>query len=117
MARDPQYWMKKGEGHRQRLRDKLQEGGLERFSDEEVIEFLLTLGTPRKDVKSPAREALKKFGTLSEVLSAPLHKLSEVGGDRPQECAVPEPDSSGCRPVPARQSKGEGVFQFIQGCI
>jgi DNA repair protein RadC len=53
--------MKKGEGHRQRLRDKLQEGGLERFSDEEVIEFLLTLWTPRKDVKSPAREALKKF--------------------------------------------------------
>ena len=34
------------------------EGGLERFSDEEVVEFLLTLGTPRKDVKIPARDSL-----------------------------------------------------------
>ncbi len=80
MDRSQQYWKKKGEGHRQRLRDKFQEGGLERFSDEEVIEFLLTLGTPRKDVKPQAREALKKFGTLSEVLSAPIYKLIEVKG-------------------------------------
>ncbi|MBW2104391.1 MAG: hypothetical protein JRH05_17485, partial [Deltaproteobacteria bacterium] len=62
---DKEDWQKKGEGHRQRLRQKFLEGGLERFSDEEVIEFLLTLGTPRKDVKPQAREALGRFGTLS----------------------------------------------------
>ena len=73
-------WQKKGEGHRQRLRDKFIEGGLERFSDEEVVEFLLTLGTPRKDTKLQAREALKKFGSLSGVLSAPIGKLSEIKG-------------------------------------
>jgi DNA repair protein RadC len=84
MDRDPQYWQKKGEGHRQRLRDKLREGGLERFSDEEVIEFLLAIGTPRKDLKPQAREALKKFGTLSEVLSAPLHRLTEIKGIGPK---------------------------------
>jgi DNA repair protein RadC len=38
-------WQNRGEGHRQRLRDKFSEGGLDRFSDEEVVEFLLTLGT------------------------------------------------------------------------
>ena len=73
-------WQKRGEGHRQRLRGKFFEGGLDRFSDEEVVEFLLTLGTPRKDVKPEAREALKKFGSLSGVLSAPLKKLAEVKG-------------------------------------
>jgi DNA repair protein RadC len=73
-------WQKKGEGHRQRLREKFFEGGLERFSDEEVVEFLLTLGTPRKDVKPQAREALKKFGGLSGVLSAPFLKLTQIQG-------------------------------------
>jgi len=77
---DKEDWEKRGEGHRKRLRDRFLEGGLDRFSDEEVIEFLLTLGTPRKDVKIPAREALARFRTLSGVLSAPLDKLTEIKG-------------------------------------
>ncbi|RLB37723.1 MAG: hypothetical protein DRH20_07175 [Deltaproteobacteria bacterium] len=81
---DKEDWQKKGEGHRQRLRQKFLEGGLERFSDEEVIEFLLTLGTPRKDVKPQAREALGRFGTLSGVLSAPIEKLTEIRGIGPR---------------------------------
>ncbi len=72
------------QGHRRRLRAKFMEGGLERFSDEEVIEFLFTLGTPRKDVKLPAREALKMFGSLSGVLSAPIEKLEEIKGIGPK---------------------------------
>jgi DNA repair protein RadC len=77
-------WQARGEGHRRRLREKFTEGGLERFSDEEVIEFLLTLGTPRKDVKLLAREALQKFGSLSAVLSAPTAKLMEIRGIGPK---------------------------------
>ena len=81
---DKESWEKKGEGHRQRLREKFSDGGLERFSDEEVVEFLLTLGTPRKDVKSQAREALKRFGSLSGVLSAPIEQLTEIKGIGPK---------------------------------
>ena len=81
---DKEGWQKRGEGHRQRLREKYTRGGLERFSDEEVVEFLLTLGTPRKDVKLIAREALKRFGSLSGVLSAPIKKLVEIKGIGPK---------------------------------
>ena len=81
---DKQHWLNKGKGHRQRLREKYLEGGLERFSDEEVIEFLLTLGTPRGDLKPQAREALKRFGSLSGVLSAPIEKLTEIRGIGPK---------------------------------
>ncbi len=70
----------RGKGHRARLRDKFLDGGIERFSDEEVIEFLLSLGTPRRDVKLPAREALKRFESLSGVLSAPMDQLTEIHG-------------------------------------
>ncbi|MBW2610227.1 MAG: hypothetical protein JRC68_07765 [Deltaproteobacteria bacterium] len=75
---------KRGKGHRQRLREKYMEGGLERFADEEIVEFLLTLGTPRKDVKIQAREALKTFGSLSATLSAPVEKLTEIRGIGPK---------------------------------
>ena len=44
------------------------------------IELLLTLGTPRKDCKSVARKALKKFGTLTPVLEADPSKLKEIKG-------------------------------------
>ncbi len=77
-------WQERGTGHRQRLRDKFLAGGFERFSDEEVVEFLLTLGTPRKDVKYCAREALKRFGSLSAVLGAPMAKLTEIQGIGPK---------------------------------
>jgi DNA repair protein RadC len=77
-------WQSRGRGHRERLRERFLSGGIERFTDEEVVEFLLTLGTPRRDVKPEAREALKKFGSLSGVLSAPLEKLMEIKGIGPK---------------------------------
>jgi DNA repair protein RadC len=76
--------MKRGVGHRARLRNRFLEGGIDRFSDEEVVEFLLTLGTPRKDVKIQARQAMKRFGTLSGILSAPISELTEIKGIGPK---------------------------------
>ena len=73
-------WQNRGKGHRGRLRERFLTGGLDRFTDEEVVEFLLTLGTPRGDLKDPAREAIKVFGTLSGVLSAPMEKLMKIKG-------------------------------------
>jgi DNA repair protein RadC len=77
-------FQKRAAGHRMRLREKFLEGGLDRFSDEEVIEFLFTLGTPRKDVKPQAREALKIFGSLSNTLSAPVNELIKIKGIGPK---------------------------------
>ena len=42
-------------------------GGLEGFQDYEIVELLLTLGTPRRDCKQAAKEAIKKFKTLRGV--------------------------------------------------
>lgn len=72
--------MQTNEGHRQRLRDKFQKSGLDGFHDYEIIELLLTLGTPRKDCKQPAKDALKKFGSLKAVLEAAPKDLQEIRG-------------------------------------
>jgi len=67
-------------GYRQRLRDKFLKSGLDGFHDYEIVELLLTIGTPRKDCKSIAKESLKIFKTLSGVLGANPKDLKEING-------------------------------------
>ena len=71
---------KDNKGHRQRLRKKFLKNGLDGFLDYEIIELLLTLGTPRTDCKQPAKDALKKFGSLKAVLEAEPAELKEIKG-------------------------------------
>ncbi len=70
----------KNKGHRQRLREKFLKSGLNGFHDYEIIELLLTLGTPRTDCKQPSKDALKKFGSLKAVLEASVKNLKEIKG-------------------------------------
>jgi len=71
------------EGHRKRLRQRFIEGGLDGFLDYEIIELLLTLGTPRKDCKQMAKEAISSFGGLRNVLDASFEELQGVSGIGP----------------------------------
>lgn len=73
----------RGAGHRKRLRDKFLAAGLDGFLDYEIIELLLTLGTPRKDCKQPAKDAVKKFKGLVGVIDATLEELQQIKGIGP----------------------------------
>ena len=73
----------KGAGHRKRLRDRFIQSGLDGFLDYEVIELLLTLGTPRKDCKQMAKNAIKEFGGLYGTLDASLEELQKINGIGP----------------------------------
>ena len=81
---DKDDWQQRGEGHRQRLRDKFLEQGIEAFTDSEVIELLLTFGTPRSDCKGAARQALAQFNTLPGVLDAAPVQLQQIKGIGPK---------------------------------
>jgi DNA repair protein RadC len=70
----------KPEGHRKRLREKFIKSGLKGFHDYEIIELLLSLGTPRRDCKQQAKEAIKKFKTLRGVLEASSEELQQIDG-------------------------------------
>lgn len=52
--------------------------------DYEIIELLLTLGTPRSDCKQSAKDALKKFQSLRGVLEATEDELKEIDGIGPR---------------------------------
>jgi len=70
-------------GHRQRLREKFLRSGLSGFHDYEIVELLLTLGSPRKDCKPQAKAAIQKFGGLRGVLSASTEELQQIKGIGP----------------------------------
>ena len=70
-------------GHRERLRQKLTEHGLDAFLPHEILELLLTYVIPRQDTKPIAWALLKKFGSLSGVLDADEKQLCEVEGIGP----------------------------------
>jgi DNA repair protein RadC len=71
---------KRQEGHRKRLRERFTQSGLAGFLDYEIVELLLTLGTPRRDCKTQAKEAINKFKTLRGVLEAPPEELRKIKG-------------------------------------
>jgi len=74
----------KGQGHRQRLREKfLNTLDLSGFHDYEVIELLLTLATPRKDCKDAAKSAIETFKTLQGVIEASADDLYQIKGIGP----------------------------------
>ena len=74
----------KGTGHRGRLRERFLYSGLSGFHDYEVIELLLTLATPRKDCKSAAKQALRRFKTFQGVFEASAKELCEIEGIGPK---------------------------------
>jgi DNA repair protein RadC len=71
------------QGHRKRLRERFIRSGLSGFQDYEIIELLLTTGSPRRDCKQSAKEAIKQFKTLRGVLEAPPQELQKIKGIGP----------------------------------
>ncbi len=71
---------KHNQGHRERLRKKFLNAGIEGLHDYEAIELLLTFAVPRKDVKPIAKQLLKKFKNISGLLDASHEELRSVAG-------------------------------------
>jgi len=67
-------------GHRERLRSRFRNAGMDALSDYEMLELLLFRALPRRDVKPLAKALLAKFGSFAEVISAPATRLGEVKG-------------------------------------
>jgi DNA repair protein RadC len=81
---DTAQWQKRGRGHRSRLRQRFLEHGLYSFNDTEILEILLSFGTPRKDCKDQARALLDRFKTFPGVLDADREALLSVEGVGPK---------------------------------
>jgi DNA repair protein RadC len=70
-------------GHRQRLRERFAGAGPDALADYELLEIVLYRSIPRADTKPIAKALLKRFGSLAEVLGAPVALLQEIEGVGP----------------------------------
>ena len=68
------------QGHRERMREKFLDHGLDVFPDHQVLELLLYHAIPRKDVNPLAHTLLKHFGSITAVLEASPQDIMEVKG-------------------------------------
>ena len=68
------------DGHREKMRRRFQETGLEGFADHEALELLLYYAIPRRDTNELAHRLLARYGSLSALLQAPIEDLRRVEG-------------------------------------
>lgn len=68
------------DGHRQRLRRRFMEEGLDHFDKYRVLELLLFYCIPRKNTNEIAHNLLERFGTVAQVMEAPVEELQKVEG-------------------------------------
>lgn len=66
-------------GHRQRLRERYLEGGIDALLEHEILELLLFYSIPRIDTKPIAHRLIDTYGSLKNVLGASSESLKANG--------------------------------------
>ena len=105
------------EGHRARLRMRLLAGGVDALGDHEIIEFLLTLAIPRRDVKPLARALLQRFGSLAAVLNADPQTLLRHPGMGESSTAALRIVATAARRLAREQVRAAPVLASWQALI
>ena len=70
-------------GHRQRMRERVQNYGLESLAPHEALEYLLYITNAQKDTNGIAHDLLERFGSFAGVLEASEEELCSVPGVGP----------------------------------
>lgn len=67
-------------GHRQRMKKKAREGGIEHWPYHEILELWLMYAIPRKDVNPLAHKLIDHFGSFGAVFDAGFEQLKNFDG-------------------------------------
>ena len=68
------------DGHRGRKKQQFLHHGADSFSDHELLELALYYAIPRCDTNVTAHRLIERFGSLQNVLLAPIEELTNVEG-------------------------------------
>jgi DNA repair protein RadC len=68
------------DGHRENMRRRFINGGLDGFADHETLELLLFYAIPRRDTNETAHRLLNRYGSIDGVFKAKTEELMQVDG-------------------------------------
>lgn len=68
------------DGHRQRLRARILQKGMEEIPHHEIVEYLLFFVMPRRDTNPIAHALMERYGSLQALLHAPVQELIQTEG-------------------------------------
>ena len=104
------------DGHRQRLKQRFLEEGLESFTDIQVLELLLFVSVPRQDTNPIAHALLDHFGSLYQVLEAPVEELRKVKGVGEQSALLLSLMNDVARYYQVDRTMREKILPPVQAC-
>ena len=68
------------DGHRERLKRRFLNEGLDGFEPHQILEMLLFYAIPRRDTNEIAHALLERYGSLSGVFDADPNDIATVSG-------------------------------------
>lgn len=104
------------DGHRQRLKQRFRQEGLDNFNEVQVLELLLFYCIPRQDTNPIAHRLLEHFGSLSQVLEAPIGELEKVQGLGPGAAAFLHLVRDAGRYYQVNRSQQEKILTTTEKC-
>ena len=103
-------------GHRERLKQRFLEEGLDHFTDVQVLELLLFYAIPQRDTNPIAHELLNHFGSLSQVLDAPIEELRKVNGIKDNAATLLALVTQLCRYYQVDSAQRVEILNSLEAC-
>ncbi len=104
------------DGHRQRLKERFLQEGLDHFDDLHALELLLFYCVPRKDTNPLAHRLLDQFGSFDGVLDANPRELMAVPGVGENVAAFISLLKSAWRYYEVKRRKSEKALTTVEKC-
>lgn len=103
--------------HRRRLRERFLRDHGESFADYELLELLLCLAIPRRDVKPLAKALIRKFGSFAATVAADAAALRAVEGVGEATVAALKLTQAGAQRLTLAQAMGRDVVSSWQALL
>lgn len=103
-------------GHRERIRERFLKEGLDNFTQVQALELLLFYSIPRADTNDLAHDLIARFGSLSQVLEAPVEELKKVPGIGDNSAVLLRLMSEMARYYQINRTMNEKVLNTLEKC-
>ena len=102
--------------HRQRMRERFLAEGLDHFTEYQVLELMLFYVIPRRDTNPIAHALIDRFGSLSQVLEAPVEELEKVDGIGPNAALLLNLITAAARYYAVNRTEKQKILRTIEDC-